>query len=69
MATRPSRYYLGSLQDFNMLSLADLLAARDLYHVPLMNKDNVVLRLNSRGRAWEAYYDRLYLCRAAGCLS
>ena len=34
--------YLTIDKDFNMLSLNDLLKARDLYHVHLMHKQNVV---------------------------
>jgi len=34
--------YLASTQDFNTLSIADLLAARENFHLHLMNKPNVV---------------------------
>lgn len=34
--------YLSTDKSFSMLSLTDLLAARDLYHVHLMHKENVV---------------------------
>ncbi len=34
--------YLSADKDFNMLSLQDLLEARDLYHVHLMHKQNVI---------------------------